>query len=230
MRLALDVCCCAGGMSDGLTAAGFMVVGVDIVHHACYPYPMILKDFRKLTYADLEPFAYIHISPPCQQYSRAGALARSRGKAYPDLYNAARRLAIVSGLPYTIENVPGSPAKGLRLYGDMFGLDILRERIFESNILKECNLPRQATGRLITVAGSHARAGENWREAMGFNRKIPDELIKEAVPPAYGKWIGQQVLAWLATGEKLPDYERRPDYEEPGEDEKRRDYEEPAKF
>lgn len=215
----LDCCCGGGGMSKGLEIAGFEVTGCDIVHHACYPYPLILKDFRRLTYEDLANYDYIHLSPPCQQYSRGSAVARKRGKTYPDLYEAARRLAIVSGLPYTIENVPGSPAKGVRLYGDMFGLPILRERIFESNLHLVSHLPRHKPDRIITVAGSGPRNGDNWRKAMGIDWKMPNEIVKECVPPPMAAFIGRQVLMWLEDNrrlnyEKLPDYEIREEYEE----------------
>jgi DNA (cytosine-5)-methyltransferase 1 len=228
---ALDCCCCIGGMSEGLHRAGFEVVGVDIVHHACYRFPLILRDFRRLTYADLSEYDYIHLSPPCQGSSRGSALARSRGKVYPDLIPAARRLAVASGLPYTIENVVGSALKGIRLYGDMFGLPILRERIFESNIPLSNDIPR-TPGRIITVAGSHARAGENWRRAMGINWKAPDYLIKEAVPPAYGEYIGRQVIDWLnhhpASPHNPPGYHEVVEvYEEPGAYEQPAEHEEP---
>lgn len=208
---ALDCCCCGGGMSMGLYRAGWDVTGLDIVHHECYPFPMLLKDFRRLTYEDFEQYDYIHLSPPCQGYSKASAGWRARGRQYSDLYPAAKRLAVVSGLPYTIENVPGSPAKGIRLYGGMFGLPILRERIFESNIPLTCDLDRKNNDHIITVAGSHGSL--DWREAMGIDFKMPPELVKEAVPPAYGEYIGTQVMAWVMKNGNRLDYEKPADYE-----------------
>jgi site-specific DNA-cytosine methylase len=226
---ALDCCCCIGGMSEGLHRAGFEVIGVDIVHHASYRFPLILRDFRRLTYADLSEYDYIHLSPPCQGSSRGSALARSRGRIYIDLIPAARRLAVASGLPYTIENVVGSSLKGIRLYGDMFGLPILRERIFESNISLSNDIPR-VPGKIITVAGSHARGGDNWRRAMGINWKAPDYLVKEAVPPAYGEYIGRQVFEWLthhsAAAHNPPGHHDEPaDYEQPAEYDELPEYE-----
>lgn len=195
---ALDVCCGCGGMSTGLARVGFEVFGVDIKRQPNYPFKMREIDFARLTYEDFEPYDYIHFSPPCQKYSRGSALWRKRGYVYPDLFPLAKLYAVASGKPYTIENVPGSPAKGIRLYGDMFGLPIIRERIFENNMgLKTTKMRNQVRGKIITVAGSaRSRNINTWQWAMGIDWAAAHE-IKEAVPPAYGEEIGRLVLMFL---------------------------------
>lgn len=196
----LDLCCCAGGASMGYYRAGFKVTGVDLAPQPNYPFEFIRADFRCLTYDFLFQFNVIHASPPCQQYSRGSVLARKRGKQYPDLYPNAKRLLEAAGLPYVIENVLGSPAKGIRLYGDQFGLGVLRERIFESNIHLVSHLPRNKqgsviTGEYVTVAGKNKRT-DRWAEAMGIDWAASNE-IKEAIPPAYTEYLGLQIRTWL---------------------------------
>jgi DNA (cytosine-5)-methyltransferase 1 len=188
-------------MSVGLARAGFSVTGVDIKRQPNYPFEFIQMDFRRLTYEKLLNYDYLHFSPPCQAYSRGSYWARKAGKVYPDLFPAARRYAVASGKPYTIENVVGSPAKGLRLYGDMFGLPILRERIFENNMHLVTHLDRTSRNEhrgVITVAGK-CPSINTWQWAMGIDWAASHE-IKEAVPPVYGEEIGRLVLMFLATG------------------------------
>lgn len=203
---ALDLCCCAGGMSAGIAAAGFEVFGSDIEWQPHYPYWFKRRDFRTYTYAELDEFDYIHISPPCQQYSRASVLARKHGRVYPDLYHEAKALCISSGKPYTIENVPGSPAKGIRLFGWQFGLNIIRERIFESNIPLTDLGREKAPGKVkggdfVTVAGS-GKGNHQWEAAMGIDWADPEE-IKEAVPPLMARFVADQIMTWLVNEQRL---------------------------
>lgn len=198
--LLLDLYCCAGGAAMGYFRAGFKVTGVDIEPQPNYPFAFIQADVRSLTYDFLFQFDAIHASPPCQQYSRGSVLARKRGKQYPDLYHSTKRMLEAAGLPYIIENVLGSPAKGIRLYGDQFGLGVLRERIFESNIHLVSHLPRNKqgsvrTGEYVTVAG-HNKNTSRWARAMGIDWAATDE-IREAIPPAYTEYLGLQLRTWL---------------------------------
>jgi len=139
---ALDLFCCAGGVSTGLSRAGFEVVGVDInpqPHHRGGTF--VQAD--ALTYP-LEGFDFIWASPPCQAYTSLRHL--TKGKTYPDLIAPVRERLRASGTPYCIENVPGAPlgvAGGyplLMLCGTMFGLqtpdgraEIRRHRHFETS-------------------------------------------------------------------------------------------------
>lgn len=191
----LDLFCGCGGCSVGYALAGFHVTGVDVNPQPYYPFEFIQSDVFKLDYDFFLSFDVIHASPPCQAYTRAAATIRKQGKQYPDLYLPTKRLLEAVGKPYIIENVVGSPAKGIRLTGDMFGLGVLRERIFESNIPLVCDLPRQKvgsvkTGEYVTVAGSHGR--RRWADAMGI-QWADTKGIRQAIPPAFTEYIGKQV-------------------------------------
>ena len=192
----LDLFCGCGGAAVGYARAGFSVTGVDIAPQKHYPYEFIQADALSLDYEFLLSFDVIHASPPCQQYSRGSVLARKRGKVYPDLFLPVKRMLVASGKPYIIENVVGSPAKGIRLWGDMFGLGVLRERIFESNMPLKCDLPRNkfgsvTTGEYVTVAGRRG-ATRRWPDAMGIHWADTDG-IRQAIPPAYTEFLGKQL-------------------------------------
>lgn len=196
----LDLFCGAGGAGAGYFRAGFDVVGVDIQPQPNYPFRALQRDALLIDYDYLLTFDAIHASPPCQAYSNASLAARRAGREYPDLYRATMRLVAASGLPYIVENVPGSPVKGVRLWGDMFGLGVLRPRIFESNV--SLAVPPRIrtggsvkTGEYVTVAGN-GKDTSRWADAMGMNWAQPDE-IKEAIPPAYTEYLGYQLIDYL---------------------------------
>jgi len=107
------------------------------------------------------------------------------------------------GRPYIIENVVGAPLRvDLMLCGTMFGLRIIRHRIFESNM----PMP------LLTPVCNHADVYDPWRgnknadefrKAMGVDwmrdtgggkRK---GALSQAIPPAYTKFIGSQIMVHL---------------------------------
>ena len=67
---ALDLCCGAGGWTDGLIAAGFDVVGVDVVKHKDYKGSFMQADVRTLDGRQFAGFEIIVASPPCQEFSR----------------------------------------------------------------------------------------------------------------------------------------------------------------
>lgn len=191
----LDLFCGCGGASVGYALACFQVVGVDIEPQPYYPFEFIQADALALDYTFLMAFDVITASPPCQEYSRASVLARRRGKKYPDLYLPTKRTLVAAGKPYVIENVLGSPAKGIRLAGDMFGLGVIRDRIFESNLELTCDLPRVRqgsvkTGEYVTVAGKHQR--RRWASAMGIHW-ADTKGIRQAIPPAFTAYIGAQL-------------------------------------
>jgi DNA (cytosine-5)-methyltransferase 1 len=191
----------------GYYRAGFEVTGVDVRSQPNYPFKFIQSDALKLDYDFLLSFDVIHASPPCQQYSRGSIPARKRGKQYPDLFIPTRRMLAAAGLPYIMENVLGSPAKGIRLFGDQFGLEVLRERIFESNMPLVADLPRNKigsvkTGEYVTVAGKKHNTSR-WAKAMGIDWAATHE-IKEAIPPAYTEYLGLQVRQWLHEHRRFP--------------------------
>lgn len=215
----LDLFCGAGGAGVGYARAGFEAVGVDIARQPRYPFAFRQGDAisaleRALWYRDsgrraldfdLADFDAIHASPPCQRYTN---LVK---REYPDLIAPIRDLLEATGLPYVIENVPGAPLKDpVRLCGSMFGLDVRRHRLFETNWplgQPDCRHSRQTprfrsldkkmadAGRLASVVGVHGHinyAGEfELRcKAMDIDWMTNDELV-EAIPPAYTEFIGE---------------------------------------
>jgi DNA (cytosine-5)-methyltransferase 1 len=126
----LDLFCGAGGAAMGYHRAGFEVVGVDIKPQPRYPFEFVQADALEFVYAVATEHGYewgpdyfdaIHASPPCQAYS---VLRRANPEAeYADLIAPTRELLEQMGLPWVIENVPGSPTRHLTvLCGSMFGL------------------------------------------------------------------------------------------------------------
>lgn len=83
---ALDLFCCAGGASMGLSSAGFDVIGVDIKHQPRYPFEFHQAD--AMTFP-LEGYDFIWASPPCQKFCRLNT--REDLSHYPDLIALTRR-------------------------------------------------------------------------------------------------------------------------------------------
>jgi DNA (cytosine-5)-methyltransferase 1 len=213
----LDLFCCAGGAGMGYHQAGFDVVGVDIRPQPKYPFEFIQADCLAIDRAFVAGFDAIHASPPCQAYSSISNVSGNQHN-HVDRIPETRALLIGSGLPYVIENVPGAPLlDAFTLCGTMFGLGtsdgaiLRRHRQFETNwwpgLVPQCRHGREPT---ITVTGQVAQqnvvqnkvrrtfpAGEA-RRAMGIDWMAMPEL-SQAIPPAYTRWIGDQLLAHLAS-------------------------------
>lgn len=211
----LDLFCGAGGAARGYQRAGFYVVGVDIK-----PQPRYAGDeFHQadaMTFP-LEGFDAIHASPPCQAYSVANNI---HGRSdHPDLVAATRELLIASGVPYVIENVPGSPLREwVQACGLAFGLGVKRHRWFECSIaLLMPSCPPGHRGDWVSVFGhtvlerghviGRAKGGgprikrrhlgtDRGREAMGIDWMNRDEL-SESIPPVYTEHIGKHLMAAL---------------------------------
>jgi DNA (cytosine-5)-methyltransferase 1 len=216
----LDLFCCAGGAGTGYSVAGFDVVGVDIDPQPNYPFPFIQADALGLDLKFLKTFDAIHASPPCQSYSD---LAKRNGNAHewPRLVEPVRDMLMRTGLPYIIENVEGAPLLNpLVLCGTMFkGLRVLRHRLFEVNfpILtpKHGVHPKVHTfdkrkshyGKtddmrdFVQVTGGGNCTIAAARDAMGIEWMTKNEL-NEAIPPAYTRFIGKQLLAYLLVTEQ----------------------------
>jgi DNA (cytosine-5)-methyltransferase 1 len=200
----------------GYHRAGFEVVGVDNTRQPHYPFRFVQQDWRGGLLEICEwqrqgiPFA-IHASPPCQSYTRKSenwGRKRTHWTNHPDLLSAVRDELAAIGVPYVIENVPGSPIDGqLLLCGSMFGLKIIKHRIFEGNWAMPlapatCNHtdmynPWQGEGR----SAEKLRAAQDtpWIPmAGGASRKAGytgDAF--NAIPPAYTEFIGSHLLRSL---------------------------------
>lgn len=198
--LALDLYCCQGGASYGLDAAGFQVVGIDIVPQPNYPFPFIRADAITTLPAG---FDFVWASPPCQAHTLA---QRIRGREHPDLIAPTRAMLRKAGIPYCIENVVGAPLESpIMLCGSMFGLQTYRHRLFECSfpieapdhpehtapITKMGRPPRQ--GEMMHIVGNfsgvdHARfiMGTQWMNRDG---------LREAIPPLFAKFVGVYAMS-----------------------------------
>lgn len=208
MRL-LDLFCGAGGCAVGYNRAGFdEIVGVDHVSQKHYPFEFVQADALEYLRDHWMEFDVIHASPPCQRYSQ---MTRAEGTQlnHPDLVDPVRVLLRRTCLPWVIENVVFAPLRSpICLCGTMFGLKVIRHRLFESNVYlmtpgQRCWHPKSGSvgragvrgkkvGDWISVAGSVDRVPAC--VAMGVDWPMTRKEIAQAIPPAYTKWIGKQLL------------------------------------
>jgi len=228
MRL-LDLYCGPGGCSVGYSRAGFEVVGIDIKPQPSYPFEFVQGDalwmleclVRKggictnagTTYW-LKDFDAIAASPPCQRYSSATRCNKNRKDTktaadHPDLVAPTRKWLELAGKPWVMENVPNAPmVEPLMLCGTMFGLRVIRHRLFESSFFlwspgNRCAHPPRGTvgkagvrgkkvGDWISVAGS--TIAKVAAPAMGVDWVKRREELSQMIPPAYTEFIGKQLI------------------------------------
>jgi hypothetical protein len=211
MPSVLDLFCGVGGAAEGYYNAGFDVVGVDVAPQPDYPFMFIQQDALELLRGNLSyvnVFDFVHASPPCPAYSALNAVNK---REYPKCIEEVRELLRASGVPYVIENVNGAPLiDPVVLCGEMFGLDVLRHRKFETN----WNLPQPEhkahrgrvrgwrhgvyfDGPYVAVygkGGGKATLSEA-QKAMGIDWTDNYDSIKDAIPPAYTEYVGKSFLA-----------------------------------
>ena len=206
--LLLDLYCGGGGgAAMGYHKAGFMVVGVDINKQSNYPFEFVKGDAINYLMRNWRRFQAVHASPPCQRYTKKHEhWGRKRTYFYdhPDLLGPTREALQITGLPYVIENVPGTPIRtDLMLCGTMLGVRIKKHRLFEANWTlppapAPCNHvdvynPWQGKGR--SAAKMREAMGIDWLPISGgASRKVgyTGDLFN-AIPPAYTEYIGK---AW----------------------------------
>ena len=123
---------------------------------------------------------------------------------------------IESGKPYVIENVVGAPLLNpITLCGSMFGLDVRRHRLFESNMQLEqpkckheiCQPNRYPGGRSRERGNARVLCRgtieigrwnipiETQKAGMGIDWISNLRKLSESIPPAYTKYIGKQVIS-----------------------------------
>jgi DNA (cytosine-5)-methyltransferase 1 len=226
--LLLDLFCGAGGASVGYHRAGFDVLGVDIEPHPEYPFEFHqMNALVTLATWNLDRFAAVHASPPCEFATTMSARWRKRGGTVADtrvnLLTPTLEILRALGIAYVVENVPGAKKymrPTLLLHGGMFGLGVHRPRFFESSELILAPRARQAV-KPVGVYGDHpqnrystrqngdmtgkrsefrrARTIDEARELMGMPWADWDGCRK-AIPPAYTEHIGRQLLEAVAAG------------------------------
>lgn len=203
MKKLLDLFCCCGGISKGFHDAGFKCTGVDIKNNHKYPYEFIQKNVFELKIRWMKQFDLIHASPPCQNYTWSSLKHRNKGITYPDLVADTRKLLQKTGRPYIIENVIGAPVrKDLVLCGVMFGLRVIRHRIFEIEgftVLQPAHekhiQPHHGRSYYAQVAGhggeSYSFKIADWKKAMEINWVNDKEHLTQMIPPKYSEYIGK---------------------------------------
>ena len=194
----------------GYYRAGFDILGVDINPQKNYPFDFIEVNaitFLKTCGDILYGAEAIHASPPCQAYSRMTNCRPGLKQKYSRLIEPVRELLISTGLPYVIENVEDAPlVDPITLCGFMFGYELYRHRLFESNFrLMEPLHPEHVKpaskaghwtpGTVMSVSG-HIAPIKLAREVMDIDWTNREELA-EAVPPYYTSYIGDQLMRLL---------------------------------
>lgn len=221
-RLLLDLFCGAGGAAVGYDRAGFDVIGVDVEPQLDYPFEFIQADALQYlrTWGGTDWFAVIHASPPCQHHTTLAKGSNGNQHMHPDLVGPTRELLVATGLPYVIENVVTAPLLSpIMLCGEMFGLGVIRHRLFESNRLLVAPPHRAHRGRVAgwrhgetfegpyqAVYGNGGGKGSfaQWATAMGIDWITTGHSMTEALPPVYTEFIGGQLLRALSR--QLPDF------------------------
>jgi DNA (cytosine-5)-methyltransferase 1 len=197
----------------GYYRAGFDVVGVDINPMKHYPFPFIQADANTWP---LEGFDAIHASPPCQDHMLTPHGMHGTGW----MLDHTRQRLLAQGRPWVIENVPGRGhiRADYRLCGCQFGLQIRRERWFETSWegFQMMEPHRHDGPPVVSVVGHgmptwvrgkwkayHGREPgiADYRAAMGIDWMNRGEL-SQAIPPAYTEFIGHALMANLKANER----------------------------
>jgi len=200
----------AGGAARGYHDAGFDVVGVDNRPMPRYPYEHHVADALEYLAEHGHEYDAIHASPPCQDHSPLSALVGKHGTGW--LLDATRTALQAAGPLYVIENVAAAdmPAT-MTLCGSMFGLRTYRHRKFEIDPrLVLVSVPSHPKHRILT---STKRRRICWD--AGLNISVTGDIgstigglalgidwmngkeLSQAVPPAYTKFVGEQLLTHL---------------------------------
>lgn len=201
-----DTYCKAGGAGMGYHKAGFKVVGIDIEPQPNYPFEFIQCDAIEFIEKHRKDFDAWHASPPCQYYSVSTIQFRQKGKEYKDLIEKTRKALKKTGRPSIMENVPNSPVRpDLVLYGYMFGLKLIKKRLFEiedwfclqpgvptrigtvkngdyAQVVGKGQL-KVTNGKRFNIQGS--TVNEVWSKAMGIDWMTNRELAEAIPPPIY---------------------------------------------
>ena len=124
---------------------------------------------------------------------------------------AAFLITIKTGKHYVIENVPQAPIRpDIILCGNMFGLHVLRKRIFELNFFMlqfslipefrrvgieiSCIYGKADSNRTPVHRFGFKTIRESWAYSMGIDWYMTEAELAEAIPPAYTEFIGKSYL------------------------------------
>ena len=203
----LDLFCCGGGAGMGYHLAGMTVVGIDIEPQPKYPFRFVQADALEYLKNHGHEYDFIHASPPCQGYSNL--TPKKNVGDHEKMIPLVRDLLKKIGKPFVIENVAGAKhalKDPTMLCGSMFGLRTQRHRFFESSFDFDapCACDHSQIPLLVTTA---SKASRDLRFRLGMKPKTIENApaaygidwmgfkeLKEAIPPAYTKWIAEQFL------------------------------------
>ncbi|MFJ4107912.1 DNA cytosine methyltransferase [Oerskovia enterophila] len=233
---ALDLFACEGGATVGYQRAGYDVYAVDMDHSRLKRNPAehklvgdalkVLDDlyvmgrvfFDDGSSLELTDIDLIHMSPPCQAFTRGNA---GRETSWPKLIEPCREKAAMLDLPYVIENVKDAGPEmvdPVGLCGCMFGLSTIdtdgvrihlqRLRLFETNWNLQPPRPCDHSTH-EWVAGAYGGARRDKYEAkyvrkggyvprekavvkrlLGIEHDVTWNGAFECIPPAYAEWVG----------------------------------------
>ncbi len=206
----LDLFCCAGGAGMGFHQAGFEVIGIDIEPQPKYPFQFIQADAIEYLKSNWQKFDAIHGSPPCQGYSNL--TPKDHKHKHEKMIDVLRAELLKTGKPFIIENVAGARhdlIKPIMLCGSMFKLRTQRHRYFETSF--EIEVPYKCDhSQLPLLVTTASKASREKRFKLGMKPKSVGNAplaygidwmdfkgLKEAIPPAYTKFIGSQLLLHL---------------------------------
>ena len=197
----------------GYAQAGFDVMGVDIREQKHYPFEHL--PFINLTEIDdlnrhFPQASAFHASPPCQLFSIGTKKYRNQGKEYPDVLTPLRQKLLATGKPFIIENVPGAPLRrDLVLCGEMFGLRVIRHRIFEIHgftVLQPPHIKHKTSLRNGTAVGVYGSNGTFYMVGKdGYQEKYAEfkqryySAVYSGQPGGWGKSKEDRKKSYYAT-------------------------------
>ncbi|MGY0463286.1 SAM-dependent methyltransferase [Kitasatospora sp. cg17-2] len=202
----LDAYCCQGGAGMGYWLAGYDVLGVDLTGQPRYPFRFVQGDAVAFITEHGHGFDFVHASPPCQAQSLTWRINK---REHPRLIAPTRTALEGTGRPWVIENVTEARddlRDPVTLCGTMFGLRTYRHRLFEPGGGLTITPPQHpehtapnakmgrpvADGEFMHVVGNFSDVPLARSEAvMGMPWATRDGL-REAIPPAYTRFIGHQ--------------------------------------
>ena len=203
----LDLFCGGGGATMGIEEEGNVItMGVDINPQPEYcGDEFMVSDVFDLKQDFLKEFDFIWASPTCQVHTFA--TSNEAKKKYTNQIPQTRKMLVDSGVPFCIENVPQAPLrKDLLLCGEMFGLRVIRHRIFECGGFKPAQ-PRHPKHKAkiddkhsyySQVAGhggdSYSYKLEDWQRDIGCDWISDRKTLVQIVPPSYSKYIFQEFV------------------------------------
>lgn len=209
MRHLLDLGGGEGIVAEAYVRAGFRVTGVDIVPQPRYRgHEFIQADMLDFP---LDGYDFIHVSPPCQRWSKMTRCRPDLAEQYPDLITPMQPRLDACGIPFVIENVEGSPLRDPTwLCSYSFGRELYRHRGWEGgngfrvpplahrlHDIPASKAGHWVPGTVMSIAG-HIAPVARARELMGVDWFVPREQLVEAVPVYMTLYVACHAMAAIS--------------------------------